>query len=117
MLKDLTIKSRLIVTITAMSLLLIGSGVVGMASLHSTNESLRSTYENRLIPTKQLGMVVRLIDRNRMAIAESMYGDPAVVNQRMDDVEKRFEEINQLHRKGNSPRKHWPAAKNSSRTE
>jgi methyl-accepting chemotaxis protein len=96
MLKTLTIKSRLILTIAGMSLLLIGSGVVGMASLHSTNESLKSIYENRLIPTKQLGMVVRLIDRNRMAIAESMNGDPAIVSQRMDEVEKRFEEVNRL---------------------
>jgi methyl-accepting chemotaxis protein len=96
MLKTVTIKSRLILTITAMSLLLIGSGVVGLASLHATNESLKSTYENRLVPTKQLGMVVRLIDRNRMAIAESMNGDPTVVSQRMDEVEKRFDEVNML---------------------
>lgn len=96
MLKTLTIKSRLILMITAMSLLLVGSGVVGMASLHLTNESLKSNYEDRLIPIKQLGMMVRLIDRNRMAIAESMNGDPSIVNQRMDEVEKRFQQVDAL---------------------
>ncbi len=96
MLKALTIKSRLILTIAAMSLLLIGSGIVGLVSLRDTNESLKSIYENRLIPTKQLGLVVRLIDRNRMAIAESMYGDPTIVNKRMDEVEARLAEINKV---------------------
>jgi methyl-accepting chemotaxis protein len=96
MLKALTIKSRLILTITAMSILLTGSGVVGLVSLRSTNDALKATYENRLIPTKQLGMLVRLIDRNRMAIAESINGDPEIVNKRMDEVEKRLGEIYKL---------------------
>jgi methyl-accepting chemotaxis protein len=96
MLKDLTIKSRLILTIAAMSLLLAGIGIAGLISLYSENQSLKSAYENRMVPTKQLGMVVRLIDRNRMAIAQSMYDDPSVVSQRMDEVEKRFDEIDKL---------------------
>ena len=93
---SVTIKSRLILTIAALCMLPIVGGIVGMFSVRLTNESLKAIYEERLIPTKQLGVVVRLIDRNRMAIAESMHGDPSVVNKRMDEVEKRFGEINKL---------------------
>jgi methyl-accepting chemotaxis protein-1 (serine sensor receptor) len=45
-------------------------------------------YESRLLPMAQLAEVVRLIDRNRMAVAESMNGDPAVVVPKMAEVEK-----------------------------
>ena len=93
---SITIKSRLILTIAALCMLPIVGGFVGIYSIRVTNEALKSAYEDRLIPTKQLGVVSRLLDRNRMAIAESMYGDPTVVNNRMDEVEKRFSEINQM---------------------
>jgi len=94
MLKNLTIKSRLVFVIGFLSLLLIGSGIVGIGSLSSANDSLKSIYEDRLIPIGQLNNIVRLIGENRMAVAESMNGDPAVVAKRMDDVDKRIAEVN-----------------------
>src|SRR5450631_433222 len=94
MLKNLTIRSRLIFVIGFLSLLLIGAGVIGIASLNSTNGSLKTLYESRLVPMGQLDQVVRLIDRNRMAVAESMNGDPAVVVKKMVEVDKRIEDVN-----------------------
>ncbi len=88
MFKNVTIKSRLLFVIGFLSLLLIASGILGICSLASTNASLKTLYENRLIPMGQLGEVVRLIDSNRMAVAESMNGDPAVVAPKMAEVEK-----------------------------
>ncbi|RZI40606.1 HAMP domain-containing protein, partial [Herbaspirillum sp. HC18] len=96
MLKDLTIKSRLIFVISFLSLLLIGSGVIGIASLSSANSSLKTIYDDRLMPIGQLNAIVRLIGDNRMAVAESMNGDPAVVNKKMDDVDKRIAEISKI---------------------
>ncbi len=88
MFKNVTIKSRLLFVIGFLSLLLIGCGILGITSLASTNAALKTLYENRLIPMGQLGEVVRLIDRNRMVVAESMNGDPAVVGPKMAEVEK-----------------------------
>ena len=88
MFKNVTIKSRLLFVIGFLSLLLIASGVIGICSLASTNAALKTLYENRLIPMGQLSEVVRLIDSNRMAVAESMNGDPAVVTPKMAEVEK-----------------------------
>ncbi|HEX8955852.1 MAG TPA: methyl-accepting chemotaxis protein [Burkholderiaceae bacterium] len=88
MFKNVTIQSRLTFVIAFLSLLLIAGGAMGIASLASTNSSFKALYESRLIPMGQLGEVVRLIDRNRMAVAESMNGDPAVIGPKMADVEK-----------------------------
>jgi len=88
MFKNLTIKSRLMFVIGFLGLLLIGGAILGIGSLSYTNASFKSMYESRLLPMAQLAEVVRLIDRNRMAVAESMNGDPAVVVPKMAEVEK-----------------------------
>ncbi len=93
MFTNLTIKSRLVFVISFLSLLLVGSGVIAIVSLSSANTSLRTIYDDRLIPIGQLNTIVRLIGDNRMAVAESMNGDPAVVNKRMDEVDKRTADI------------------------
>jgi methyl-accepting chemotaxis protein-1 (serine sensor receptor) len=94
MFKNLTIKSRLVFVIGFMSLLLVAIGIVGLNSLSSANSSLKTIYDDRLVPMSELDHIVRLIDRNRMTIAESLNGDPAIVTKKMDDVEKRIGEIN-----------------------
>jgi methyl-accepting chemotaxis protein-1 (serine sensor receptor) len=93
MFSNLTIKSRLIFVIGFLSLLLIGGGVIGLTSLSNANESLKQIYESHLVPMGKLDSVVRLIDKNRMSVAESMNGDPAVVNKSMDQVDKRIDEV------------------------
>ena len=93
MFKNLTIKSRLIFVIGFLSLLLVAIGGLGLISLSSANNSLKKIYDDRLVPMGQLDHIVRLIDRNRMAIAESMNGDPAVVNKTMDQVERQIDEV------------------------
>ncbi|HJV85811.1 MAG TPA: methyl-accepting chemotaxis protein [Noviherbaspirillum sp.] len=96
MLGNLTIKSRLVFVISFLSLLLIGSGVVGITSLSSANDSMKAMYEEQLVPTQQLNRIARLIGDNRVAVAESINGDPAVVVKRMDEVMKRVDEASKL---------------------
>ena len=93
MFKNLTIKSRLVFVIGFLSLLLVGSGFVGIASLGSANDSLKSIYLDRLVPVTQLNTVLRLMAENRMVVAESMNGDPSVVVKKMDEVDRRIAEI------------------------
>ncbi|HJV81317.1 methyl-accepting chemotaxis protein, partial [Noviherbaspirillum sp.] len=96
MLSNFTIKSRLVFVISFLSLLLIGSGVVGITSLSGANSSLKTMYEEQLVPTQQLSQVARLIGDNRVSVAESMNGDPAVVVKRMDAVMARVDEVSKL---------------------
>ena len=96
MFSNLTIKSRLVFVISFLSLLLVGSGIVGISSLSTANSSLKAIYDDRMIPIGQLNHVVRLSSESRMAVAESMNGDPAVVVKRMDEVDRRSAEVEKL---------------------
>jgi methyl-accepting chemotaxis protein len=93
MLSNLTIKSRLVFVIAFLSLLLIGSGIVGILSLKAANDSLRTIYSDRLLPLIELNQIVRQVSESRMDVAESMNGDPAVVNKTMDEVERRNAQV------------------------
>ncbi len=67
--------------------MLIVGGVIGLSSLSHTNGALKALYENRLVPTGQLDRINGLINKNQLAIAQSLNDDPAAVNKRMDEVD------------------------------
>jgi methyl-accepting chemotaxis protein len=96
MLKNLTIKSRLIFVIGFVTLLLLGIGIMGTISLGSVNASLKTVYEDRLIAIGQLDKVVRIIDRNQLDIAKVLTADPSQVDNGMDAIEKKTEEANKV---------------------
>src|ERR1035437_2694308 len=87
---NLTIRSRLIFVIAFLSVLSIVIGSIGLANLRSANISLKSIYETRLVPMGQLDQIVRLIDKNRLVIAESSNGDPTVIAKAMTEVDQRI---------------------------
>lgn len=61
MFANLTIKPRLVFVISFLSSLLVCIGIVGMASLNSANDSLKTIYGDRLVPLGQLNTIVRLL--------------------------------------------------------
>jgi methyl-accepting chemotaxis protein len=91
--RTVTIKSRLVFVIGFLSLLLISGGVVGLGSLHRSNDSLKTLYDARLVPMGQLDVIVRNIDRDRMAIAEAINNDPGFIAKRIEDVKRRGAEV------------------------
>ena len=74
--------------------MLISIGTIGLSSLSAGNTSLKNIYEKRLVPVGQLDVVIRMIGKDRMAVAESMNDYPAVVIKKMDEVDKRTVEVN-----------------------
>ncbi|MCJ2017307.1 methyl-accepting chemotaxis protein [Methylobacterium sp. E-065] len=66
-----TIKGRLIVLLTLLGTLLLASVVIGQLALSSSNDSLRSAYEDRVVPLSQfLGIreaYDRIVDASREA--------------------------------------------------
>lgn len=96
MLKNTMIKSRLIFVIGFLSLLMILIGGLGLTSLTGVNESLRTVYEDRLIAVGQLDSVIRGMNRNQLAIASAISGDPTKVSSIALDVDKTRLEINKL---------------------
>ncbi|HUW27499.1 MAG TPA: Tar ligand binding domain-containing protein, partial [Sulfuriferula sp.] len=103
MLSNLSIKSRLIFVIGFLSLLLTGIGIMGLVSLNSANNSLKTVYENRLVTVGHLDELVRLINKNQLAVAESIVGQmsafsdgPGVLGKQMDQAEKTIKDIDKL---------------------
>ena len=94
MFRKLTIKSRLFFIIGFLSLLSLSIGILGLGGLKTTNGALKTVYEDRLIPILQLDQAVRLINRNNLAIAESINEEPSEIAKRMDEVDDNIKEIN-----------------------
>jgi len=55
MFENMTIKSRLIFLIGLLSVLLFGVGAMGLYGMHQSNEGLKTVYEDRTVPTVDLG--------------------------------------------------------------
>lgn len=96
MLQNLTIKSRLTIVIGFLSLLLITIGGVGLFSLDSINDSLKSMYQDRVLPAGRLNLVARSIDATRIAVAESMYSSMTTVANEIDKIEKNIARENEI---------------------
>ncbi|WP_373974080.1 methyl-accepting chemotaxis protein [Chitinibacter sp. SCUT-21] len=54
---QLSIKSRLIYTVAFLALLLVGIGSLGIYSLGQSNQSLKTVYEDRVVPLQQLKLI------------------------------------------------------------
>ncbi|WP_051304796.1 methyl-accepting chemotaxis protein [Chitinilyticum litopenaei] len=84
---QLTIKTRLIATIAFLALLLVGIGSLGIVSLGDSNAGLKSVYEDRVVPLKQLKTIsdayaVQVIDAVNKANAGVMDAQTALAEVR-----------------------------------
>ncbi|NMM36166.1 MAG: HAMP domain-containing protein [Glaciimonas sp.] len=96
MLKNLSIKSRLIFVITFLSLQLIVGAVIGIGSLGFANDAMKSLYADQLVSTGQLDKVIRLIDSNQLVIARAVTMDTAALSKQMDEVDAKIRMIDQV---------------------
>jgi methyl-accepting chemotaxis protein len=88
MLKNITIKARLVAILSFLLLACVLIGVGGLVSLASVNASLKTVYEDRLIALGQLDRVVRLANRHQLMLAKALTDEPAKVKEAMDGIEK-----------------------------
>ena len=92
MLKNLSIKARLIFVVSFLSVLLAIFGMVGLVSLQKTNTDLKSLYEDRVVSLIQLGQVTDAIDAGRYTISTAIVGDSGEIDKGMDNLEKALKE-------------------------
>jgi len=88
MFSKLTIRARLIFVIGFLALMLVGSGVLGLVGLRSTNAQMRSLYEDRLVAFSQLERMSAALDAARNGISTSIVGDSGDIDANMDRIEK-----------------------------
>ncbi|ADJ65437.1 methyl-accepting chemotaxis protein [Herbaspirillum seropedicae] len=85
-----SIKIRLILAISFLTIMLLASGIVGLVSLHSTNEKMRSLYEDRLVAYAYLEQIESTLESARSGIygiitLDSSEGwDPNEIDRRLD---------------------------------
>ena len=65
---NLKISTRLMMLIGVLAALLVGVGGLGLFAMGETREALRSVYEDRVVPTAQLGAIRALQLKNRLDI-------------------------------------------------
>ena len=96
MLKNLTIKTRLIFVIALLSLASLAIGLTGLRDLHATNDALKTVYNDRLVALGQLSEVLSLIQQNQNALSKAASGQPEALPAAVEDVEKRIAAITGL---------------------
>jgi methyl-accepting chemotaxis protein len=89
MLNNLSIKSRLVFVIGFLSVLLVGIGIMGLTSLQTTNNSLKTVYEDRLVGLGLLEKISTLINTNQILVAESVAGQLSAFPEDIGIVDKR----------------------------
>src|SRR4051812_14719189 len=75
MFKNLTIKARLIGVLGFLALLLAILGVLGLSGMSRTNDGLRTVYEDRTVPMKDLAEIDRSLSVNRILVANALLSD------------------------------------------
>jgi methyl-accepting chemotaxis protein len=81
------ISTRLMFLIALMSALLCGVGAIGLYGTQQSNEGLRTVYEDRTVPLKQLADINYLLNRNRVLVMDML------ISQNLANTERRSAEL------------------------
>ena len=97
MLKNLTIKSRLIFILSFLVVFLLGTEMLGLFGMSNAIEGLKTVYHDRAIPLKQVADIESLLLQNRLAITSAlMVPTPEIIESKTAAVEKDIEEMTRL---------------------
>jgi methyl-accepting chemotaxis protein len=93
----LKISSRLVILTGILSLLLVLMGVLGLYGISSSNEGLRTVYEDRTVAVGQLSEVQRLLLRNRLRLDAALINPtPEVIKQTIAEIETGAAELSKI---------------------
>lgn len=97
MFKNLTIKSRLIVTFFFIAVTLLGIESISLFGMSKARDSLKTVYEDRIIALDQLTDIESLILQNRIAITASLVAStPEEIGINVAKLEKNEAEIDEI---------------------
>ncbi len=91
MLRNITIKTRLIFVLSFLSLQLLCGGVIGINSLGATNDEMQSLYDDQLVALGKLDDVVRHLAKNQLVIAEAVNAPASRTNDYLNQVEQNLQ--------------------------
>ena len=82
---NLTIKARLIFTISLLSVLLVVVGLLGLFGMNTSSEGLRTVYEDRLIAVDRLGNLGTAQAENQRQLHLMLMHDPRLPESKLHD--------------------------------
>jgi methyl-accepting chemotaxis protein-1 (serine sensor receptor) len=95
---QLKISTRILLMLSVLAALLLFVGLLGLYGMGQSNDRMRSIYEDRAVPLKQLGDINYLANRNRILVMDMMLtlgqeGDQARLDKRHSEIQKNQEQI------------------------
>ena len=93
MFKNLTIKARLIFLIGFLCCLSIIIGVLGLSSLSTTNDTVKSLYEDRVVALGQLNTITTLLQQNQITVGTAIAGNSQQLSKAAGEIAARIEQI------------------------
>ena len=104
-LNNITIKARLIFLVGFAAVLMMIIGLLGINAMHNDKASLKTVYEDRLIPTGQISRILELMRENRSQLLFALQHEPGsetapyhqhAVTGHTDNVYKNIDEITRI---------------------
>jgi PAS domain S-box-containing protein len=96
-LKNLHIKGRLTLLVSLLCLLMTAIGALGLYGISASNAGLLTVYEDRTVPLGQLDKVVRLLQRNRLLVADAIAAsNPDEIKNAAGKVEGNIDEAQKM---------------------
>ncbi|SCY06016.1 PAS domain S-box-containing protein [Nitrosospira sp. Nl5] len=97
MLRNLTIKSRLIFILFFMGAFLLGIELLGLFGMSNAIDGLKTVYHDRAIPLKQVADIESLLLRNRLAITSAlMMPTPETIQSKTAAIDQDIEELTRI---------------------
>ncbi len=94
---DFSIRSRLVVIIGVLSVLLLIIGGIGLLGMSKAKQGLRTVYEDRTLPISQIATIQKLLLTNRLAITGSLNAsNHEAILKNTAEVEQNIDEITRL---------------------
>jgi methyl-accepting chemotaxis protein len=94
---NLKISTRLLLLVGVLLALLVAIGGLGLFGIAQSNSALKTVYEDRTVPTGELGEIRALLLRNRLAISIALVTPtPAVIAERTAQVNANASAVTKL---------------------
>ncbi len=96
-LENISIKARLLMVISIMSVLLLAVGGIGLLGMSKDSEGLRTVHNDRMLPSNQIFQIQKLLLTNRLRITESLLNPtPELIQKNLAEVEQNIATITKI---------------------
>ncbi len=94
--KRLTIATRLLLLVGALSAMLLAGGALGLWAIDAADQALRRVHARTTLPLSELGEITRMMLRNRVALASGLVaGSPEETERSIAELESNIAAITQ----------------------